>query len=223
MTQSHKNATFAPQLRHSMPHVDRSDEDLPELNGYESRLSRSPRSFLGIKREQKWRTRCRWNDGSGRRGTAINRKPPSFWKRWRNIGRHNVTVEHGVITVIDGTQQFIRLEHDPRIIDVCVEKRKTASRRDTALPLHSNVTVYGWKYIYTSKTVRTMWRNWVIVEDASRAWIMFILSSVFENFWKRVKEIHTFRIIVENYTIHWSISQGIIILLSTKNVIFQIH
>lgn len=142
-------------------------------------LSRSPRSFLGIKREQKRRTRCRWNDGSGRGGIAINRKPPSFWKRWRNSGRHNVTVEHGVIIVIDGTQQFIRLEHDRRIIDVCVEKRKTASRRDTmdtALPLHSssNVIVYAWKY---SKTlVRTMWRE---LDDRQRCIFLLFLEWLF--------------------------------------------
>lgn len=56
MTESHKNATFAPQLRHSMPHVDRSDEDPPELNRVTSLIS------LVHDREQKWRR----NDGSGR-------------------------------------------------------------------------------------------------------------------------------------------------------------
>lgn len=82
MTESHKNATFAPQLRHSMPHVDRSDEDPPELNGYESHL-------LKIENRSGGRVAGR-NDGSGREELQLT-------------GSHRPSGKYGDVTVADIT------------------------------------------------------------------------------------------------------------------------
>lgn len=179
-----------------------SDEDLSELNGHESLSLPLPKIVPGDKTGTE--TRCRWNDGSGRRGTAINRKPPFFWKRWRNSGRHNVTVEHRVIIVIDTYAAIYsprtRSTNHWRVRGEKKNRIETWHRPSPALFFKCHrlcLEIYIHIQRWTMKKTGIGWSSKTHREHELFIMFMRILFSVFG---------------VKGLRKHWSISRGIIIL-----------